>query len=90
MCKNLYEQRPTLVRAKTTKNEHGDLTSRIIELLVNDPGQPVKELAKKLKINRTFLSRYLKALENQDFVKSKKIGPAKVYFKENMYEKGGK
>jgi len=43
-------------------------------------GQPVKELAKKLNVNRTFLAGYLKALENQGYVKSKKIGPAKVYF----------
>ena len=49
-------------------------------MLEEDPGQPVKELAKKLCINRTFLAGYLKALENEGRVKSKKIGPAKVYF----------
>jgi len=31
-------------------------------------------------VNRIFLAGYLKALENQGYVKSKKIGPAKVYF----------
>ena len=60
--------------------EHQNLTIKIIELLKKDPGQPVKELAKKLNINRTFLAGYLKALENQGHVKSKNIGPAKVYF----------
>jgi len=50
-------------------------------LLENDPGQAVKDLAKKLGVNRTFLAGYLKALENQGYVKSKRIGPAKVYFK---------
>lgn len=57
------------------------LTSRLIGLLEKDPGQTVKELAKQLDVNRTFLAGYLKALENQGSVKSKKIGPAKVYFK---------
>jgi predicted transcriptional regulator len=56
------------------------LTAKIIKLLENDPGQPVKELAKKLGVNRTFLAGYLKALENQGYVKSKRIGPAKMYF----------
>jgi len=56
------------------------LTTKIIRLLENDPGQPVKDLAKKLGVNRTFLAGYLKALENQGYVKSKRIGPAKVYF----------
>ena len=64
--------------------EHEGLTAKIIKLLENDPGQPVKDLAKKLGVNRTFLAGYLKALENQGYVKSKRIGPAKVYFKENL------
>lgn len=59
-----------------------ELTDQIIKLLEEDPGQSVKELAKKLGINRTFLAGYLKALENQGYLKSKKIGPAKVYFKD--------
>lgn len=57
-----------------------ELTERIVKLLKEDPGQPVKDLAKKLDVNRTFLAGYLKALENQGYVKSKRIGPAKVYF----------
>jgi predicted transcriptional regulator len=61
--------------------EYEDLTTEIIKLLENDPGQTVKDLARKLGINRTFLAGYLKALENQGYVKSKRIGPAKVYFK---------
>jgi predicted transcriptional regulator len=61
--------------------EHEGLTAKIIKLLENDPGQPVKDLAKKLGVNRTFLAGYLNALENQGYVKSKRIGPAKVYFK---------
>ena len=58
---------------------HG-LTDKIVELLDKDPGQSVKEMARQLEVNRTFLSGYLRAMEDQDFIKSKKIGPAKVYF----------
>jgi DNA-binding Lrp family transcriptional regulator len=53
--------------------EYADLTDRILKLLEKDPGQPVPELAKELKINRTFLAGCLKALENQGYVKSKRI-----------------
>jgi predicted transcriptional regulator len=64
-----------------TLKELVDLTDRILRLLEKNQGQAVQELAKELKVNRTFLAGYLKALENQGYVKSKKIGPAKVYFK---------
>ncbi|MGC8962016.1 MAG: helix-turn-helix domain-containing protein [Candidatus Bathyarchaeia archaeon] len=60
--------------------DYRELTAQIIKLLEDDLGQPVKDLAKKLGANRTFLAGYLKALENQGYVKSKRIGPAKVYF----------
>ena len=56
------------------------LTEKIIKLLREDPGQSVKELAKKLGVNRIFLSGYLKALESQGCIRSKQIGPARVYF----------
>jgi predicted transcriptional regulator len=49
-----------------------------IKLLENDLGQQIQELARELKINRTFLVGYLKALENDNHIKSKK-GVAKMY-----------
>jgi predicted transcriptional regulator len=60
--------------------EYADLTDRILRLLERDPGQQIQQLAKELKVNRTFLAGYLKALENEGKIKSKRIGPAKVYF----------
>ena len=60
--------------------EYKGLMAKIIKLLEGDPGQPVKDLARKLDVNRTYLAGYLKALEDQGYVKSKRIGPAKVYF----------
>jgi len=56
------------------------LADKIVELLEQDPGQSVKEMADQLDVNRTFLSGYLRALEDQGYIKLKKIGPAKVYF----------
>jgi len=64
--------------------EYADLTDRMLRLLEKNSGQPVQELARELKINKTFLAGYLKTLENQGYVKSKKIGPAEVYFSKNL------
>jgi len=64
-----------------------NLTDKIIELLEKEPGQAVKEMAEQLKINRTFLAGYLRALENQGYLKSKRIGPAKVHFNNRRVRK---
>ena len=53
---------------------------RIRALLDEVPGQSVKELATKLNENRTFISGYLKALEDLGYVTSRPIGPARVYY----------
>lgn len=71
-----------------TKKEQAALKTRIIELLEEDSGQPVKVLAEKLGVNRTFLAGYLKALEDQGYIKSKKIGPARAYFNTNNERRG--
>lgn len=44
---------------KVVAREHEGLTIKIIKLLENDPGQAVKDLAKKLDVNRTFMAGYL-------------------------------
>ena len=59
-------------------NEDMGLMAKMIKLLEDDP---VKDLARKLGVNRTYLAGYLKALEDQGYVRAKRIGPAKVYFK---------
>jgi len=53
---------------------------RILKLLKRNPSQSIKEIAKQLKINRSFAAGYLQVLETQGYVRSKRIGPAKVYF----------
>ena len=55
---------------------------RIRTLLEEIPGQSVKELANKLNENRTFISGYLKALEDLGYVTSRPVGPARVYYNE--------
>mgnify|MGYP000338941877 FL=1 len=57
-----------------------NLMEKILELLKRNPGQSIKEIAKQLKVNRSFVAGYLQALEDQGYVKSKKIGPARIYF----------
>ena len=49
------------------------LTLRLIELLDEDPGQTVKQLAQQLGVNRTYLAGYLKALENKDILSQKEL-----------------
>lgn len=67
-----------------------NLTKRIIKLLEKDSGQPVQELARGLKTNRTFLGGCPKALENERKVKSKRIGPTKFYFRGDNVKGGEK
>jgi len=64
-----------------------NLTTEIVELLKAQPGQSVKEIAKQMDVNRTFLSGYLRALEDEGYVRSRNIGPARVYFNNENVEK---
>jgi predicted transcriptional regulator len=59
---------------------HVGLDQRIRRMLEETPGQSIIELAGKLRVNRTYLAGYLEALQEQGRIRSKRIGPAKVYF----------
>ncbi len=59
------------------------LSQAVLRLLTQRPGQSVKELAIALKVNRQFLSGYLTALEESGAVSSRRVGPARIYFKSN-------
>jgi len=52
---------------------HEDLTTKMIKLLKNNPRRAIKNLAKKLGINKTAFIGYLKALENQGYIRSKSM-----------------
>lgn len=56
------------------------LLRRIVSLLGEMPGQSVIELATRLNVNRIFLAGYLRALEEQGQVRSRKVGPARLYY----------
>jgi hypothetical protein len=60
--------------------KYREFTTTIIKLLENDPGQSLKDLTRKIDLNRAFLIGYLEALENQGRVKSKRTRLAEVYF----------
>ena len=57
-----------------------NLMERILKILKRNPGQSIKEIAKQLKVNGRFVASYLQALEDQGYVVSKKIRPARIYF----------
>ena len=80
MRKYLKTRSPNLIIDLLMNVEHGN------KCLENDTGQTVKYLAKKLGINKRFLSGYLRALGYEGHVKSKRIGPAKVHFKGSVEE----
>lgn len=68
----------------------GKLTRTILESLEDDPAMSVKEMAQRLGLNRTFLSGYLTALENEGRIRSKNIGPARAYFNDNSNPRGSR
>lgn len=57
--------------------------SKVSELLEKTPGQAVRELSKKLDVNRTYLAGYLQSLEDLNRVESRKVGPARLYYNKN-------
>lgn len=57
-----------------------NLMERILELLKRNSSQSIKEIAKQVKVNGSFAADYLQALEDQEYVKSRKIGLARIYF----------
>jgi Mn-dependent DtxR family transcriptional regulator len=61
--------------------EHRDTTAKIIKLLEIDFEQTIKDSAEKLGANRAFSVGYLRALENQSYVESKRMGFVNTYFK---------
>jgi len=56
-------------------------------VLRQDPGQSIKRMAGRLRLNRSYVAGYLDALENFGYVESKRIGPAKVYFNKRRVRK---
>ena len=53
---------------------------KVKEILADEPGLSVKELAERLKTNRQYMAGVLKVLEEQGSVSHRKVGPARIYF----------
>ena len=64
----------------TTQNPNRDLSSKVKKLLSKTPGLSVKEIAKASQVNRQFMAGFLAALEERGDVYSRKVGPARIYF----------
>lgn len=61
-----------------------NIYDKVLRLLETTPGQAIKEMSIQLKLNRTFLAGYLKALEDMKYLTSRKVGPARIYFKNTI------
>ena len=66
---------------------HQDLSEKIKSLLLKTPGLSVKELARASQVNRQFMSGFLMALEERGEIYSRKVGPARIYFNNEVRAK---
>jgi len=67
-----------------TKN---NLLTIVKDILSETPGLTIKEIAKASKVSRQFMAGFLKALEEKGDVYSRKVGPAKIYFNNEVKKK---
>lgn len=64
----------------------GNFSTEIKKILDDSPGISVKDMSKKLHINRHFTAGFLSAMEEKGELIYKKIGPAKIYFNNKTKE----
>ena len=64
----------------TNGSKKKDLASKIKQILAEEPGLSVKELAERLKTNRQFMAGVLKVLEERGEVSYRQVGPARIYY----------
>jgi predicted transcriptional regulator len=60
--------------------EKNELSEKIRRLLSKTPGLSVKEIAKASQVNRQFMAGFLLAMEERGDIYSRKVGPARIYF----------
>jgi len=68
-------------------NERNELSQAIKKLLSKTPGLSIKEIAKASEVNRQFMAGFLLAMEEKGEVYSRKVGPARIYFNNEMTTK---
>ena len=69
------------------QGERNDLSKKIKKLLSKTPGLSVKEIAKASEVNRQFMAGFLLAMEEKGKVYSRKVGPARIYFNNEVKTK---
>jgi hypothetical protein len=62
--------------------EHAELINRIFRLLEKNSNYLIQELGEEPKINKTFLTEYLKAVGNQKYARLERRGFAKFILNE--------
>lgn len=68
-------------------NERNELSQAIKKLLSKTPGLSIKEIAKASEVNRQFMAGFLLAMEEKGEVYSRKVGPARIYFNNEVKTK---
>jgi len=56
------------------------LSQKVRKLLSETHGLSVKEIAKASQVNRQFMAGFLLAMEERGDIYSRKVGPARIYF----------
>jgi predicted transcriptional regulator len=69
------------------QGERNELFKKIKKLLSKTPGLSVKEIAKASEVNRQFMAGFLLAMEEKGDVYSRKVGPARIYFNNEVKTK---
>jgi predicted transcriptional regulator len=59
---------------------NNDLSERVRQLLLQNLGLSIKEIAKATDVNRQFMAGFLFKMEEKGEVVSRKVGPARIYF----------
>lgn len=73
---------------KSMMSKNCRTSTKVIKLFREGVRRPVKDLAIELGVNGTFLADNFKASENQEYVESKGVSPAKVYFNQENSLRG--
>jgi len=64
----------------TSRRANINRSNKVKGLLSKTPGLSVKEIAHALQVNRQFMAGFLAAIEEKGEVYSRKVGPARIYF----------
>ncbi|MEM2507503.1 MAG: hypothetical protein QXR45_14155 [Candidatus Bathyarchaeia archaeon] len=66
--------------ANNDANTSSFLSQKVKRILAENPGLSIKEIAKAVDVNRQFMAGFLTAMEENGEICSRKVGPARIYF----------